>query len=116
MSHPQGFLGLPDLGDLLGQVTNLLPPAVGNAIKGTVGQILDPNDGSIDIGDPQPAGERPIPVEPGTPHFAAAVKYLDTAIGAIDVLLKLSFVIPDQYEQPVKALRGALVTIRGWLD
>jgi hypothetical protein len=31
-------------------------------------------------------------------------------------VLKLGFLLPDQYEIPLKALRGALNTIRGWLD
>lgn len=113
---PQGFMGLPDLGGLIDQVTNLLPPVVGDAIKGTVGTILDPQDPSINIGDPQPEGERPIPVEPGSGPMAAAVKVLDTAIGALDALLKLSFLIPDKYEDIFKKVRGALVTIRSWLD
>lgn len=121
MSHPQGFLGLPDLGDLLGQVTGALPPVVGDAIKGAVGKILDPADSSINVGDPQPPGERPIPVEPGTPHFAAAVKAIDTALGAIDAILKLGFLIPDDIhgvdvEDLLKTVRGGLVTVRGWLD
>jgi hypothetical protein len=116
---PQGFMGLPDLGDLTklipGDITKLLPPQVTDAIKGTVGSILGDEPGTPNIGDPQPPGEPPIPVKPGTPHFAAAAKALDTAISAIDMLLKLSFVIPDQYESPLKALQGALKTIRGWL-
>jgi len=115
MTKPQPFAGLPDLSGIIEQVTNVLPKEVKDAIQGTVGTILDPK-GDIKIGDPQPPGERPIPVEPGTKEMSGAVKALDTAIGAIDALMKLAFVIPDQYEKYITGLRGALTTIRGWLD
>jgi hypothetical protein len=113
MSAPQGFLGLPDLGDL----TKLLPPQVADAIKGTVGKILDPNDDTLHEGDPQPPGTPPIPVAPGSEELSGAVKAIDALIGAIDVVLKFGgFLIPDKYEAPIKAIQGALRTIRGWLD
>lgn len=111
-SVPQGFLGLPNLDDL----TKLLPPQITDAIKGTVGKILDPNDPEINAGDPQPEGERPIPVEPGTKEMSATVKALDAAIGAIDIVLKLGILIPDGPEGVIKMVRSALVTIRSWLD
>ena len=118
MTTPQPFMGLPDLGDIaapiIDQIAKALPPAVGDAIKNTVDGIL--GDGPVNVGDPQPPGEPPIPVKPGTKPFAAAVKVLDTAIGALDALMKLAFIIPDQYEVGIKALRGALSTVRGWLD
>jgi len=116
MTKPQPFAGLPDLSGIINQVTNILPKEVKDAISGTVGQILDPSDTSIKIGDPQPEGERPIPVEPGTKEMSGAVKALDTAISIIDALMKLAFVIPDQYEKYITGLRGALTTIRSWLD
>jgi hypothetical protein len=111
---PQGFLGLPDLGGIVDQVTKLLPPEVGNAIQNTIGGIL--GDGPINIGDPQPPGERPIPVEPGSKELSSAVKALDTAIGALNVLTKLDFLIPKQYQDLLTKLQGALTTVRGWLD
>ena len=110
---PQGLFGLPDLGDL----TKLLPPQVSDAIKGTVGKILDPENPDINIGDPQPPGTPPIPVAPGSKELNGAVKAIDTITAAIDALLKYGgFLIPDQYEAPLKALEGALKTVRGWLD
>jgi hypothetical protein len=113
---PQGLFGIPDLSEILDQATKVLPPEVSGAIKDTVGKILDPGNPDVKIGDPQPAGTPPIPVEPGTKPMDAAIKALDAVIGALDVVLKLGFLIPDQYEAPLKALRGALATIRGWLD
>lgn len=113
---PQGFMGLPDLGDLLGQVTKVLPPVVIDAIQGTVGKILDPEDSSINIGDPQPEGERPIPVEPGTEEMNGAIKAIDAALAALGVLDRLKFLIPDKFEVWITRLQGALQTIRGWLD
>lgn len=110
---PQGFFGLPDLGDL----TKLLPPQVSDAIKGTVGKILDPNNPDINIGDPQPEGTPPIPVKAGSKELNGAVKAIDAITGAINTLLRFGgFLIPDQYEAPLKALVGALNTVRGWLD
>ena len=110
---PQGFLGLPDLSEL----TKLLPPEVTDAIKGTVGKILDPSQTEINIGDPQPEGTPPIPVKAGSKELNGAVKAIDATTTAIDALLRYgAFLIPDQYEGPLKALEGALKTVRGWLD
>ena len=116
---PQGFMGLPDLGDLskiVSDVTKLIPGPVGDAIQDTVGKILDPEDTSINIGDPQPEGERPIPVEPGSKELNGAVKAIDAALGALNLLQKLNFIVPDKYEDLLTKLHGALTTIRGWLD
>jgi hypothetical protein len=109
---PQGLFGLPDISDL----TKLLPPQVGNAIKNVVGKILDPDDHSLDIGDPQPPGTPPIPVEAGSEELSTAVKAIDAVTHAIDLVLTFSALLPDQYEAPLRALRGALKTVRGWLD
>lgn len=95
---------------------DFIPPIVGDAIKDTVGKILDPTDPDINIGDPQPAGERPIPVEPGTKEMSSVVQSLDAVINALNLALKLGFLIPDKFENPMRGLVGALVTIRGWLD
>lgn len=116
MTTPQPFMGLPNLGDVIKQVTSILPPQVTDAIQGTVGKILDPEDPTINIGDPQPPGERPIPVEPGTKELSGAVKAIDTALGALEVILKLEFLIPAKYVDLIKKLEGALKTVRGWLD
>jgi len=113
---PQGFLGLPDLGDIVGQVTKILPPQVGEAIQDTVGKILDPTDATINIGDPQPEGEKPIPVNEGTEELSTAVKAIDTVTEALGVVLKFGgFVLPDKYEKIIKDIQGALGTIRSWL-
>lgn len=105
------FLGLPDLDD----VTKLLPPQVADAIKGTVGKILDQGNPTVKIGDPQPPG-RPIPVAAGSKELSGAVKAIDAATGAIEALLGLGFLIPDRYQGALRGLDGALKTIRGWLD
>ncbi len=108
---PQGLLNLPDLNDL----TNLLPGPIKDAIKDTVGKILDPNDDSVSVGDPQPEGEKPIPTE--TPkQLSGAIKALDGALGAIDLIQKFGFLIPDEFEDGLNKLEGALRTIRNWLD
>ena len=113
---PQGFMGLPDLGNIVDQVTGLLPDNVQEAIKETVGKLVDPDDDSIEIGDPQPEGEPPIPVEEGSEELSGAVKAIDAALGALTLLQKLNFVIPDEYEVWITRLQGALQTVRGWLD
>jgi hypothetical protein len=95
-------------------IQDFLPPVVKDAIKDTIGSIV--GDGPINIGDPQPDGERPIPVEPGTEEMSSTVKALDAMISAANLLLKLGFLIPDQLEGPLRLLVGALGTIRGWLD
>lgn len=119
MTTPQPFLGLPDLGDLgkvVADVTKLIPGHVGEAIQSTVTKILDPEDSSINVGDPQPEGERPIPVEPGSKEMSGTVKALNAVIGALDLVLKLSFIVPDGPEKLIRELKGALETVRGWLD
>lgn len=113
--HPQGFLGI-DPGAILSDITKLLPPQVADAINNTVGKILDPNHPDLNIGDPQPEGTPPIPVAPGSPELNAAVKAIDAVTGALDLVLKFSFLIPNQFEGPLRGLEGALKTIRGWLD
>lgn len=114
MAGDKGLFGIDLFPNI--DLQDLLPPVVSDAIKGTVDTILDPNDGSISIGDPQPEGERPIPVEPGTEEMSKTVQALDTMVSAVNLLLKLSFLIPDNLEGPLRKLVGALGTIRGWLD
>jgi hypothetical protein len=109
---PQGLFGIPNLDD----VTKLLPPTVAEAIQGMVVKILNPNDPNIKIGDPQPAGTPPIPVAAGSTELSGAVKAIDAMTSAIELILKMRFLIPDQYEGPLRGLEGALKTIRGWLD
>jgi hypothetical protein len=113
---PQGFFG--DLTNLLPDIdlTKLLPPVVADAIKDTVGSILGDEPGSPDIGDPQPEGERPIPVEPNSKELNGAVKAIDSVVGALEAALKFGFLIPDKYEDVIRKLVGALKTVRGWLD
>lgn len=91
-----------------------LPGAIGDAINETVGKILNPNDDSIKIGDPQPAGERPIPTT-DPKELSAAVQAIDAALGGIKLLLRFGFLIPDNYEDGLRKLAGALNTVRGWL-
>jgi hypothetical protein len=114
MTTPQPFMGLPDLGKIVDQVTGLLPDEVADAIKSVTEKIIDPDNDEINEGDPQPEGEQPIPVE--GEELNKAVKVIDTVMGALDVVLKFSFVLPDDFEELVKKVQGALRTIRGWLD
>lgn len=104
------------LGSILGDVTKMLPPEVVTAINGTVGQILDPANGTVGPGDPQPAGPPPIPVAPGTPEHASTRATLDALVKVLNgVLAYGGALIPDQYEVYLKDLVEALVTIEGWL-
>ena len=112
MTAPQGFMGLPDLGGLIDK----LPGPVKDAVKNVTEKILDPNDTSINIGDPQPDGEKPIPVDEGTEEMSSLQKILNTAIGLLGTLEKLDFLVPDKYEDLLHKLKGALETVRGWLD
>lgn len=116
MTTPQGFMGLPDLGGIVEQVTKILPPQVKDAVKGVTEKILDPSDTSLNIGDPQPDGEKPIPVDEGTEEMSGLQKGLNTAIGLLGTLEKLNFLIPDKYEDMLHKLKGALETVLGWLD
>lgn len=113
---PQSLLGI-NLGDIVTDLIpeGILPGFVTDAIKSTVDVILDPNDDSIKPGDPQPAGERPIPTT-DPEELSAAVKAIDGALAGIALVLKFRFLVPDKFEGPLEALAGALRTIRGWLD
>lgn len=90
-----------------------LPGPIGEAIASTVDTIL--GDGGPNIGDPQPAGERPIPTTDPT-ELNSAVKAIDAALGGIHLVLRLGFLIPDNIEDVLRQLAGALSTVRGWLD
>jgi hypothetical protein len=99
-----------DIQDFLPDLPSFVPPAIKDAVE----LILGP-DGP-NIGDPQPEGEKPIPVDAGSKELSSAVRAIDGAITSINLLLKFGFLIPDQYESPLRSLAGALGTIRGWLD
>ena len=104
-----------DLQDFLPGNLDKLPEKIGEAIQENVGKILDPDDDSVSVGDPQPEGERPIPTT-DTEELNAAVKVIDTVVGALQLVLRLGFVVPDDIEALVRKVIGALGTIRGWLD
>ena len=114
MSGDKGLFGIGRSPGI--DLQDFLPPVVSEAIKSTTETILNPDDGKIEIGSPQPAGERPIPVEPGTKEMSSTVQALDSIITLLNAALKMSFLIPDNLEGPIRALVGALGTIRGWLD
>ena len=40
---------------------------------------------------------------------------LTTVIDALDVVLKFGWLIPDQYEAPLRTLRDALAKVKGWV-
>lgn len=116
MTHippPESLFSFPV--DIVEGVAKVLSPKVADALGGVIGKILDPNDPSINVGDPQPPGTPPIPVEAGSKELGAAVKAIDVALSALDLLFKFGWVIPDQYEAPMHGLEGALKTVRGWL-
>jgi|SRR5882757_9321896 len=103
-------------GDILGDVTKLLPPEVATAINSTVGVILDPGNPSINPGDPQPAGPPPIPVAAGSPELDAAQKAIETVVGVLNEVLTLaSWAIPEPYETYVRDVVAALSTVESWL-
>lgn len=106
-----------DLQDFLpDNLESLLPGPVGSAIKENVGKILDPNDGSVSVGSPQPDGERPIPVDADSQELSTAVKVIDTLTAALTLVLKLGFLVPEDTKSVVRNLIDALGTVRGWLD
>lgn len=105
-SPPEGLLS-----DTVGDLTDL-PSPIAEAILGTVEAILGPT--GPNIGDPQPAN-RPIPAN--TLHeLNSAVKAINTALSAINLVLKLGFLLPPQITSPLQLAAGALRTIRSWLD
>ena len=109
-------MGLPDLGGIIGQVTNMLPPAGHRRHQGhRRAPSSIPKTPASTSAIPQPPGERPIPVEPGSKELTGAVKAIDAGLGALNVLTKLNFLIPDLRGAGTR-LTGALQTVRGWLD
>ena len=116
---PQGLLNL-NLDDLLKPVEALLPAAVTDIIKGAVESALPWQHQAATTAPtvtpvaPAPAVQAALPADTGL--RADAVKAIDTAIAGIALLLKFAFIIPDQYEAPLKALSDALAQVKGWLD
>jgi hypothetical protein len=49
-------------------------------------------------------------------HKAKAIQTLDSLTSALDVVLSFGWIIPDQHEAPLKALRDALTRVRAWID
>lgn len=41
---------------------------------------------------------------------------LDTVLGALSTVQQYAWLIPDQYEEPLKKLIDALEKVKGWLD
>ncbi|QZE10423.1 hypothetical protein SEA_SCOOBYDOOBYDOO_72 [Mycobacterium phage ScoobyDoobyDoo] len=113
---PQGFLNI-NLGDLdPGKlIGDLLPKPIAEAIRDVTKVIIDPHDDTYVPGQPQPEGERPIPTT-DPKELNAAVKAIDAVTGAIAVVLKFGFIVPDDAEEVLRKVSKALTTIRGWLD
>jgi len=40
---------------------------------------------------------------------------IDTALGAINTLMKYAWLIPDKYEAPLMKLSDALTKVKGWV-
>lgn len=104
-----------DLQDFLPGNLGELPGKIGEAIRENVEKILDPAELSVEIGSPQPEGPRPIPTT-DPKELNAAVRVIDTVVGALQLVLRLGFIIPDDIEESLRKVIGALGTIRGWLD
>ena len=116
--NPENVLGdiVKTVTDAIGTVVNVLPPEVATAVNGTVGKILDPTDSAINIGDPQPPGTPPIPVQPGTPELDATQQTLESLAAVLENVVSLAgFLIPDQYKGYIKNLVAALRTVESWL-
>ncbi|ACH62084.1 hypothetical protein MYRNA_76 [Mycobacterium phage Myrna] len=113
---PAGFLGI-NLGDLdPGKlIGDLLPKPIAEAIRDVTNVIIDPKDDTYVEGQPQPEGERPIPTT-DPQELNAAVKAIDAVTSAIAIVLKFGFIVPDDAEEILRKVSGALKTIRGWLD
>lgn len=115
---PEGIfgdiLGLGGIFDnIITDASKILPAPISSAITDVVGKILDPTDPSVSPGDPQPT-PAPIPTsDPGV--LSDAVKVIDTVLGALTLISKFDFIIPDKYETVLNDLAGALKTVRGWL-
>ena len=116
--------------EVVEQETIILTSEICDAVKAAVDRILEPPldlmgaargepslPGEINIGDPQPPDERPIPVEPGTKEFIAVVVAINTIIARLESALELGFLMPVHFEGPLRlSLLGAYRTIRAWLD
>jgi hypothetical protein len=95
-------------------IQDFIPKPVADAISGTVERIISP-DTDVSIGDPQPP-DRPIPVDAGSEELNGAVKAIDALVAVLNTALRLKWLIPNQYEDLLGKLVGALGTIRSWLD
>jgi hypothetical protein len=113
---PQGLLGV-NLGDLRPDklLGDLLPKPIADAIRDVTSVILDPKDDTFVPGQPQPEGERPIPTT-DPKELNAAVKAIDAVIGALSIVFKFGFIVPDGFEDDLRKVVAALQTVRGWLD
>lgn len=40
---------------------------------------------------------------------------IDTVTGALDLILQYAWLIPDQYETPLRGLDSALKKVKGWI-
>ena len=113
MTHPQkGIFGIDLFPGI--DIQDFLPKPVTDAIQGTVDRILDPAS-DVEVGSPQPP-DRPIPVDAGSKELSDTVRLIDSLIGALELVLKAKFLIPDGPEKVIGGLIGALRTIRSWLD
>lgn len=41
---------------------------------------------------------------------------LDGVLGALNTVMQYAWIIPDQYEAPIKKLIDALTKVKGWID
>jgi hypothetical protein len=41
---------------------------------------------------------------------------IDGVLGALNTVMQYAWIVPDQYEEPIKKLISALEKVKGWLD
>jgi hypothetical protein len=44
------------------------------------------------------------------------VSTIDGVLGALNTVMQYAWIVPDQYEAPIKKLIDALNKVKGWLD
>lgn len=106
------------LSDVVNNITNLVPDLPGpfdNRIKDAVNTAVDVVDPTTPTQEP-PKPPVVVPPDSSPEQKNDIVRALDTVISALGVVLKMGFLIPDQYERPLELLVKALEKVRGWVD
>lgn len=99
---------------VLADVEKVISPDVAQAVETVLGKILDAADTSVTAGGAQPTPS-PIPVAAGSQELAVLLESIDAALSALNLALKLNFLIPQPYEGYVQDVVNALTTVKSWL-